>query len=413
MIAIPFVWFSILFVFIFKKNKKQIDIASYIALIFAVSGFFSILIDVFKLRYEQTNNYSITPIAAFIYCTFITMCIWPLYINSNAKITRIKPLKNAAPLKWLAWISSVLVAINLYMSLGDFSHIMEDMARARIAHYMGDDIESWQMSLPSIVRLPFTLLNVFFNCPWMSMFLAFYCVSIQKLPFRYGLMYLLVSMNPLIGSILIAGRAGFIFWFLSLVACHIFFKQFFNASDRRKIYGIVIAIGGIFIAYLALMTIARFGESDSGTEGGLITYIGQSYIHFCYFFDEYTCPRPTLQSIFPFTYYLFGSDMVGGVAMQQYYEQQTGKELGVFYTFMGTILTTSSFFVVLLYCVLYTTFSSVTNKAAKGIVSIKTCYVYLAFASVLFLGLFSYYYCSPWSSISLYLFYFFIKYICK
>lgn len=54
--AIPFVYFSLISLLLYKKRKK-FDIAIIIAMIFAVSGFFSILIDIFHLRYREAIGY--------------------------------------------------------------------------------------------------------------------------------------------------------------------------------------------------------------------------------------------------------------------------------------------------------------------------------------------------------------------
>jgi len=85
MIAVPFIYFSIISLVLYFRKGKRIDFSVIISAMFAVSGFFSILIDVFGLRNSDTANYSISFLASFSYCALITLCLLPFIRYSNLK----------------------------------------------------------------------------------------------------------------------------------------------------------------------------------------------------------------------------------------------------------------------------------------------------------------------------------------
>lgn len=63
MIYIPFIYFSCLALWTYTR-RHVVDMATICSLMFAVSGFFSILVDADNLRYWDSVYYEITPTAA-------------------------------------------------------------------------------------------------------------------------------------------------------------------------------------------------------------------------------------------------------------------------------------------------------------------------------------------------------------
>lgn len=92
MVTVPFIYFTILLLLVYRRNGRRFDLVCYIISIFAVSAFFSILLDAFELRSIDTLNYKISGEATFAYCGLITMCLWPFIRYSNLSIKQIKPL---------------------------------------------------------------------------------------------------------------------------------------------------------------------------------------------------------------------------------------------------------------------------------------------------------------------------------
>jgi len=183
-------------------------------------------------------------------------------------------------------------------------------------------------------------------------------------------------------------------WLIGIIACYIYFQPLINKSEpiakRFKFLGYILIAAGIFI--ISLITFARYENRDYGATGGFITYFGQPFIHFAYFFDNFECPYPTLEIIFPFTYNIAGIAQGGVVNIQQMLSDKTGVFTGLFYTYIGQISVTSSNFVATVFCVIYSVASfSICKKIIKNS-SLKSSFLYMLMASVMFLGLFSHYY---------------------
>lgn len=419
MVGIPFIYFSILFVILYLKNNK-IDIACYTVLIYAVSSFFSILIDFYRLRGFDTLNYDISFEATFVYCSLLTLCIIPISLYSNAKIKYIEPIKNVRFLKGFAWLCAIYFVFNLLMSISDIIFILtSDMGELRNLLYKDEFSAGWIGRLNPILRLPFALMNMLMGCPWIFMLLGFFSFFIQKLPVKYMLLFFIGSLSGPLSSIIGVDRSGMAYYLISLGASYLIFTPYMDKSQKRKITiasGILVAF---IILYLTTLTNSRFEERDGGQLSGsiasLVSYFGQSFINFCYYYDTFKTPDPSLQLIFPFTYqYFIGTEHVGGTAMQEYLSLLSGKSLGVFYTFMGQILTTAGNISMIIYCfVIFVLSIILLNRKRTSITNLKQLFFYYLFGSICFLGLFGHYYGSSSHTFSVLIFSFIIPYLMK
>lgn len=189
MIAVPFLYFTALALFLLK-NRKKIDIAIFICLIYAVSALFGIIAEEGDLFEFGTPNYEITPWSAFLYCFLITVCLLPLITISNLSIKEIKPLKNEKALRLLGWMAIIWFAI---YAIGSFSQLKSvlsgDLLALRTALYQGTSDDSFIVSMPFPIRILISTLSFVFGCTWILIFLAFYSLLIQKLPLKYFFFY--------------------------------------------------------------------------------------------------------------------------------------------------------------------------------------------------------------------------------
>lgn len=411
MIGVPFIYFGLLLIYQLRKNKWKIDIASYILIIYCISGFFSILIDVFELRSLDTINYKISYWATFCYCGLLTLCIWPFMKYSNLRIKKILPIKNSIILKIIGWIFLFYFILNFLLSFSDLIKVItsDDLKAIRGEHYKGYDTGTWLSKLSPILRIPFIILNSISSVPWIFIFIGFYLVFIQKENKKYGIIYFLASINGIVDNIIDAGRSAIIFWVIGFIACYIFFIPFMTKTQKKIIIKYTGLLGLFFLIFLTAVTISRFSERDSGevngTQGSLISYAGQPFINYCYYWDNFYCPLPTLQIILPLTYKVLGSPLEGGVEIQQLLTNTTGYQLGVFYTFLGQIATTSFNITSIIYCFIVFLFAIlILSKLKRHNCKIFICYIYLLISSIIFLGLFGHYY-SSWTKSTTILFF--------
>ena len=419
MVGIPFIYFSILFIVLYLKNKK-IDIACYTILIYAVSSFFSILIDFYRLRGFDTLHYDISFEATFVYCSLLTLCIIPISLYSNAKIKYIEPIRNIRFLKGFAWFCAIYFLFNLLMSISDIIFILtSDMGELRNFLYKSEFSAGWIGHFNPIVRLPFAFMNMLMGCPWIFMLLGFFSFFIQKLPVKYMLLFFIGSLLGPINSIIGVDRSGMAYYLISLGACYLIFTPYMDKSQKRKITVALSVLVAFIVLYLTTLTNSRFEESDGGKLSGsiasLVSYFGQSFINFCYYYDTFRTPDPSLQLIFPFTYqYFIGTEHAGGVGMQEYLSLLSGKSLGVFYTFMGQISTTAGNVSMIIYCFIVFVLSMILiNRKRTFVANLKQLFFYYLFSSICFLGLFGHYYGSSSHTFSVVIFSFIIPYLMK
>ena len=398
MIAIPFIYFLILFGVLYSRTRK-IDLACFTVLIYMVSAFFSMLIDFYGLRGFDTLYYKISFGATFSYCALLTLPLIPIALYTNSRIRVIQPIKNEKLLKIIAWIAGLFFIFYASMSLSSIIRVLTgDMGEMRADIYQGDISTGWMGRMNPIVRLPISFLNLTFGCPWILMLLAFFTVLVQKLPLKYGVLLFMGSLLGPINSIVGVDRSGMAYWLISLGACFLMFAPFMKPSQKRKLSIVLGALVALVLLYLTTLTNSRFEETDGGKLDGsvasLISYFGQTFINFCYYFDNFENPNPSLQLIFPFTYsYFIGGSFGSTVAYQEYLSLVTGKYFGVFYAFIGHLSTTAGNTAMVIYCLVITLLSMVLlRRKNKAVCDIKQLLLYVTFSSIMFLGLFAHYY---------------------
>lgn len=78
MIAVPFIYFTLLAIYLVRKNGG-VDISAFLVMIYAFSALMSILLDAYNI-YEINGVYekiSISPLATLTYCALITLAVLP------------------------------------------------------------------------------------------------------------------------------------------------------------------------------------------------------------------------------------------------------------------------------------------------------------------------------------------------
>lgn len=402
----------------FFKNNKRADLPFLIMLMYTINSFLSIFVD----KYNMLGlNYHPSLLSTIVYCGLLTLCWLPFSRYSNLNINKVKAISNTKALKIVAWVSFLWFVIYLYLSKDALQLVLTggDMLALRGMIYKGESINVGQ-GLPVYLHIPFTLANCLFGCSWIFIFLAFFSKFIQKLPNKYFLLFLLTSLSGPLAGIVGVDRSKTTYWIISMVINFFFFSKFMTRKQRTWVMSVlaIFVTGGLI--YIANLTTARFDDYDSvaglsGSFSGVLVYLGQSYINFCYFFDTFTPPYHTLAIIFPsFFYFVLGDDLVGGTVLQAHWDLLTGYSTGVFYTFMGHIMIFAGFFVLVVFCVLYSTISNsiLKRNVLKG-VTLHSLFMYQALASVMALGLFGHYYASYLLTFSLVFFYCFTKYLSK
>jgi len=396
MLVVPFVYFLLL-AWHFYRAEKQVGLAVFIALLYAFSSGLSVLTVILGMRVGLSN---ITFLPTFLYCFLITVCLLPIHKWHGYFSKGIQPINSTKVLKVIAWISLLYSIFYAIMSYGEMMNVLTgDMGQLRNDMYGGIKQESWMSRMNPIVRIPASLFNMILGAPWIMQFLFFFCIFVQKMPRKYGYMMLAGSLIGPIGSIVDVDRSGITYWILGLVGCYLFFRPYIGQKARKASLVIGTLLVGVFVLYLAAVTDSRFGERDAvgdltASQASAIGYLAQPFPMFCYMFNNFERPFFYPGVMFPFLFEMLIPGGFGGVVeWQRMVSWRSGYEIGVFYTFLGTIMLGMGKIVMVLYSFIIGWGSNAILRRNKPqVANLTKSFIYILFATVTMLGLFGHYY---------------------
>lgn len=348
MIYVPFVYFTLLFLYIIKRNK--FDVSAYITLLYIITSFFAILIRLFD--YQPISRYELSIIPTIVYCGLITLAIYPIYKFNSNQINGIE-IKNTKFIDFLIYFYffSFIILLVAYKEDILFRFTYGDFAEMR-----GDD-ELGLKQYPTIIEAFLLPVRVFANTSYIMIFIFFFSIAFLKKSVLLNLMAILGSLPIVIIGILGIDRSKTFYWIIILGLAMVFFWKYIDRKKKIKITPILFSFLLLVVIYMALVTNSRFGESDTGNRGSVITYAGQSYIHFCYFWDNFDNPDGlSTKYLFPATHYWIIGDYEGAVPYQKELHLKTRIDPGVFYSYLGSFLVDSNkpgpFFFTIIYLLL-------------------------------------------------------------
>ncbi len=275
-----------------------------------------------------------------------------------------------------------------------------DIGEMRNDLYQGVEQEGWMSSLPSVIRTPIALLNHAVGAPWVFQLLAFYALFVQRMPVKYGIMFLIVSLLGPVGGIVGVDRSSVTYWILSLVGCYILFRSYIPQKQRKKYFSLGLILLAFMFAYLALVTDSRFGDGNysselSGSQSGIVGYLGQSFINFCFFYDNFTSPIYNPGIVFPFISNMLVDRFGHTVEWQAYVSMVTNFQIGVFYTFIGAIKIGLGKIGMYIYLLFVSMGGYRMIRPSNGhTITLNNVFVYFLIASIPMLGLFGHFYSS-------------------
>lgn len=357
MIFVPFIFFLLLTAF-FVKRQKRFGICSYMSGLFTVVSFFSILIVKLGLMGEagvlfSSENIHLGFSPTLLYCLLVTLAILPFskvdeFGNNGIKIGSEKFFVGFCIFLLL------LAALNFYLAIDNVINLIENgtwmseneytkngypsysgLWALRTAHYNGCK----SLSDIRLERLPkvFGYINYLHNCTILLIPCFFYSLCCTNKKWWFNLLLLLGSISVPYLSIQRADRTEIVNYVIMFVFCMVFFWRFLK---RKQWIFIGIAIAPIVIAatfYLVGVTKARFHTSDHGELKGIVQYTGQSYLNFCYVYDNKRIDTVYTERVFPMVNHFLGDnnyDIDAGNKRSVMH----GFKADVFYSFLGTVL---------------------------------------------------------------------------
>ena len=395
MIAVPFIYFTLLAIYLIRKNKG-IDISAFLVMVYAFSALMSILLDLFGV-YGINGVYEkipISPAATFAYCGLITLAVIPFRRIRSLDLREIDMQKYHIVdiLSWVLIITFIITIFNTYTNLDTILH--SNLKDVRDEVYDNTD----QVKLTGIqwlLALPETLFSQFSP---VAMLLYFANVAQNRKSTFFNWLLLLSSLTPVVVAMLIAGRTQPIYWFLSFTAIYIFFRPLMDQQKRRKALMPFMIMGGLVGLFIAAVTIARFAvigtSNDTGAFDSLVAYSGQSFVNFNYFFCEYSAKGIHLDRIFPLTNYFVWHPGWNLTDYRDLIWSDSGLNIGVFFTFLGDLLIDLGHTGMVVYVLLFYLISTWVCRSAneEGTIRLSRLLVILVLILIPLQGIFYYSY---------------------
>lgn len=335
MVLLPFAYFLILTIYLWYKHST-FDVSVYMSSLYTLTSFCAIILVMGNMLEGSGVLFDgwepdLGLIPTILYCALLTITIIPFSFIRTEKLSNIT---NSHPLL-LFFLIAILLAqalLNLYLVADSTMDVLNgDLKAIRDSHYQEEmsiaDIKA--ASLPG----PLQYFNYLNFSTILALPLFFYYTCIEKRSMWITFILLLISLSAPLKSIQVADRAEMILYGLMLIFCLIFFRNVLTSSVKRLFIWAGIPVIAIAVLYLTAVSSARFEETDEGTSGSALQYAGQSYLNFCYFYDNANPDLIYPQREFPIiSHAVFKSDY-GDVK-----EERSAKEgffIGVFATHVG------------------------------------------------------------------------------
>lgn len=279
MIVLPLIYFSILFIVFYYRNKCWGgDLAG--TLVLCAISLCAIMIDVNEVYGDYgVNKKSYNLLTLILFCFQWTIALLPLHALSAKKVVGMVELKKK-PLYVLCLLMFLSSIYMVYLSMDDIKQaLIMDLSDVRDMHYqnlnMGSEKGSNYFSLlPQIITAaPFPTLAIAF---W------FYMNSFVKGHHLIKTAVLLSSIVQAAISIAMAGRAAMIYWTFDFFIVSSFLFKYMSKTVKRVLVIVIIVLGTTLATMFIAITVARFDKVEKARSPleSLYAYGGQHINNF-------------------------------------------------------------------------------------------------------------------------------------
>ena len=277
-----FIYFLLVFVYILRK--RGLDVSACIIGIYMLTSIFSIYLLNNSSEYSNKNPSFIPTI---IYCSMITLVTVPFY-RFNSTCVRSIPKVDIKLFNILSWILIFGLVFSILLFKDDILIRLaygEEIGKLR--GEAGADLGTAQASLSGPLRALSSLFMTILSLSPVAFILFFYSVTYLKKKMYFNVLLFLSSFGCLIASIIGIDRSVFFYWIIDFIFIFVLFRPYLTNKMRK-----FTSVAGLFMfivaaLYLIMITSSRFEgrEFDS-----LCDYMGQNYLNFCWFWDNYDAP---------------------------------------------------------------------------------------------------------------------------
>ena len=339
MILVPFIYFSLLTYYWWKKHNGM-DVCVYMSGLYTLTSFLAIIIVSNGLLEEGGilfDNYDIELgiVPTVLYCAVLTLGMLP-FSMIYTKDLKIISTKNPLIVDALSCFLIFIAFLNLYLVADSTMEILSgDLSTVRTDHY--DGIESPAQVKAESMPYIFRFLYYFNTSTLLAIPLFFYYICFGKRPWWFALLLFFASLSMPIAGIQSADRTEVVFYGMMFVACQILFRPHLSRKVMTvvKVLSIPIAISAV--VYFVIVSDARFSKREGGAATSALQYAGQGYLNFCFFWEKANTDYITAEREFPLiAHYFFKID--NDDYRRSVRSGQQGFFMSVFATYLGDIM---------------------------------------------------------------------------
>lgn len=387
MIAVPFIYFSLLLIFILRK-KKRFELSALITVAYLITSFFAIIIDNNKL-YGAAGavRASITLTPTLLYCLLITITIIPFLKLPPLRRKNVILIRNQKLFNQFVYFYIVIFIMFCFFFGNEIINRFQDpdIAALKIAVSNGEDQLVFS-HYTGFVRIIARISFLFASSAMFLQILYFYSIAFLRKKYIFNLSILISSLMPILLGMLGMDRSKMIYWIMSYVALAIFFRPVLDFNKRKQINLIFYVLIAVFGIYISFVTLARYGEQDIGTNNSILVYAGQSFNNFCLFYEKLNHPKINFEKVTPLIYSIFGSSS----NVDNSYSGTLYTE--VFATFAGLMIREIGLLGSIIYCSIYSIVVFIIFNNIWRYYTITKLFIIIALFYIPYLGIFGIYY---------------------
>lgn len=365
MVLVPFIYFTILTLYWWKKHQ-QIDVCVYMSGLYAISALCAVIIvtqnmlDAGGVLFDQTDiELNFTP--TIVFCTLHTFCLLPFSMIYNKELNQITP--NGQKVLFYFTLLLIFVGfINFYLVFDSTLEILQgDLSTIRSDHYKGimSPAQIKAQSMPSILGYIYYL-NV---STMLAIPIFFYYISFEKRHWLWNALVFFTSLSVPLAGIQMADRTEIMLYIQMFIFCLIFFRKLMPQKVKRIVKISLIPACIILVTYVTAVSVARFDKREGGATESVIQYAGQGYLNFCFFWEHGKSDYIATEREFPFINHAI-KKIDSTPERRAERSGQQGFFISVFPTYLGDIMLDISIWGMLIWSIFFFLTSMLVIKAS-------------------------------------------------
>lgn len=337
---VPLVYFAGLTYYFWQKHRTY-DVATYMSTLYTITSICCVLMVMGGFMNRQGGGvlvdgyepeFGIVP--TILYCGLITLTILPFSFIRPEKLEDITNVHRYVIYGFTLFI--VLQGLIMYYLVGDsITDLLNgDFKFLKDSHYSGNisPADAKMLTMPMPIQVMYLL--SFMTLLALPLFFYYTCVEGRSLWLTSPL--LAVSISPILRGVLMADRTEIIHYGLMFFFCLVFFQRFITKRVRNFMLALSLPVLAVGVTYIVAVSASRFENEDEGASGSMLEYAGQSYVNFCYFYDNHNPELYYVERELPIvSYFVFKNQYV------ETKDERTAREgffIGVFASHIGSWL---------------------------------------------------------------------------